>query len=217
MATTQPTPEPANPTTDSEETPPTTNQQTQEPTDPLTTDSIGDIQATDSEGAGTELRVPTTSETATDLPIQSSQSGSINIGLIIGSAAAGVVVTVLILTLTVVIFVAILLKKPLKTKKMEGYPDNNVAGVPTTSNQAYGLDCHDHSQSGVEENIYNYPKVDLHTIIEAKQNDSEAYVTHSKFNIPTEGNQAYGTNGIMTEMNSAYGQVETAGEYDYII
>ena len=75
MATTQPTPQPPNPTTDSEETPPTTNQQTQEPTDPPTTDSTsgntnGDIQATDSEGAaGTELRLPTTSETATDLPI----------------------------------------------------------------------------------------------------------------------------------------------------
>jgi hypothetical protein len=215
MATTQPTPQPPNPTTHSEETPPTTNQQTQEPTDPLTTDSIGDIQATDSEGAGTELRVPTTSETVTDLPIQSFQSGSINIGLIIGSAAAGVVVIISILT--VVIFVAVLLKKHSKTKKMEGYPDNNVAGVPTTSNQASSLVCHDHSQSGVEENTYNYPKVDLHTIIEAKQDDSEAYVTHSKFNIPTEGNQAYGTNGIMTEMNSAYGQVETAGEYDYII
>ena len=37
MATTQPTPQPPNPTADSEETPPTTNQQTQEPTDPPTT------------------------------------------------------------------------------------------------------------------------------------------------------------------------------------
>ena len=37
MATTQPTPQPPNPTTDSEETPPTTNQQTQEPFNPLTT------------------------------------------------------------------------------------------------------------------------------------------------------------------------------------
>jgi hypothetical protein len=212
MATTQPTPQPPNPTTDSEETPPTTNQQTQEPTDPLTTDSIGDIQATDSEGAGTELRVPTTSETATDLPIQSSQSEPPDIGLIIGSAAAGVVVTVLILTLTIVIFVAILLKKHSKAKKLGGYPDNNVAGVSTTTNQAYGLTCHDHSQSGVEENIYNFPEVDVDTI-EAKQN--EAYVTHT--NITTEGNQAYGTNDIITtETNSAYGTIETADEYDYI-
>jgi hypothetical protein len=38
MATTQPTPQPPNPTTDSEETPPTTNQHTQEPVDPLTSD-----------------------------------------------------------------------------------------------------------------------------------------------------------------------------------
>ena len=114
MATTQPTPQPSNPTT---ETPPTTNQQTQEPVGPLTTDSTngntnGDIQATDSEGAtGSELRVPTTSETAADLPIQSSQSGSPDIGLIIGLAATGVVLMVIISILTVVIVVAVLLKK----------------------------------------------------------------------------------------------------------
>ena len=221
MATTQPTPQPPNPTTDSEETPPTTNQQTQEPTDPPTTDSTsgntnGDIQATDSEGAaGTELRVPTTSETstATDLPILSS-SGSTNIGLIIGSAAAGI--AVLISILTIVIIVSVLLKKHGKINKKEGCPVKNVAAVPiaTTTNEAYGLACHDYSQSGVEENTYNYPEFDEHTI-EAKQN--EAYATHTKFNISTEGNQAYGTNNIiMTEINSAYGQVETADEYDYI-
>ena len=196
MATTQPTPQPPNPTTDSEETPPTTNQQTQEPTDPPTM-LTGDR--------------PATSETATDLSsIQSSQSEPPNIGLIIGSAAAGLVVIISILT--VVIFVAVLLKKHGKTNKKEEYPIMNAAALPTTANEAYGLTCHDHSQSGVEENIYNFPEIDVLTI-EPKQN--EAYVTHT--NIPTEGNQAYGTNNIITtEKNSAYGQVETADEYDYI-
>ena len=200
MATTQLTPQPPNPITDSEETPPTTNQQTQEPIDL-------------SEGAtGTEPRVSTTSETATDLPsILSSQSGSTDIGLIIGSAAAGIAV-IIISILTVVIFVTILLKKHGKTNRKEEYPIKNAAAVPTTTNEGYGLTSHDHSQSGVEENIYNFPEVDVLTI-EAKQN--EAYVTHT--NISTEGNQAYGTNNIiMTEKNSAYGQVETTDEYDYI-
>ena len=168
MATTQPTPQPPNPTTDNEETPPTTNQRTQEPVDL-------------SEGA-----------TSTEL--------------IIGSAAAGVAVLTSILT--IVIIVALLLKKHVKTNKKEEYPVKNVAAVPTATNEAYGLMSHDHSQSGVEESIYNF---DVHTI-EAKQN--EAYVTHT--NISTEENQAYGTNDniITTEINSAYGQVATADEYD---
>ena len=172
MATTQPIPQPPNPTTDSEETPPTTNQQTPEPVDPLTAEGT----------TGTELRVPITSETATDLPILSSQSGSTDIGLIIGSAVAGIVV-IIISILTIVIIVAVLLKKHGKTNKD---PVKSVAAVP---NEAYGLTSHDHSQSGVEENIYNFPEVDVHTI-EAKRN--EAYVTHT--NISMEGNQAYGTN-----------------------
>ena len=208
MATTQPTPQPPNPTTDSEETPPTTNQQTLEAVDPLTTN---DSPATDSEGIGTELRVtvPTTSETATDLPAILRPSEPTDIGLTIGPATAGVVVVML--TLTVVIIIAVLLKKHRKTKKKEGYSVKNhlnVAAVPTTTNQAYGLTHH--SKSGVEENIYNFPEVNVDTI-EAKQN--EAYVTYT--DIITEGNQAYGTN-IATEINSAYGPVETADEYDYI-
>ena len=130
-----------------------------------------------------------------------------NIGLIIGSAAAGVAVIISILT--IVIIVAILLKKRVKTNKKD--PVKNVAAVPITTNEAYGLTSHDHSQSGVEESIYNSPEVDVHTI-EAKQN--EAYVTHT--NISTEENQAYGTNDniITTEINSAYGQVATADEYN---
>ena len=191
MATTQPIPQPPS-TMTSEETPPTTNQQTQEPVDP-------------SEGTGTELRVvPTTSETATDLPAILRPNEPTDIGLIIGSATAGIVV--MILAVTVVIVVVVLLKKHEKTKKEE-YSVKNVAAVPTTTNQAYGLTHH--SKSGVEEDIYNYPEVDV-TNIEAKQN--EAYVTHT--DIFTEGNQAYATN-IATEINSAYGPVETANEYDY--
>ena len=98
MATTQPTPQPPNPTTDSEETPPTTNQQTQEPVNPLITE----------EATGTELRVPTTSETATDLPIQSSHSGSTDIGLIIGIV---VVVIVVIALVFILINFAVLFKR----------------------------------------------------------------------------------------------------------
>ena len=195
MATTLPTP-PPNPTTDSGETPPTTSQQTQEPVDP-------------SEGTGTELRVvPTTSETATDLPAILRPNEPTDIGLIIGSTTAGVVV--IILTLTVVIVVAILFKKHGKTKKKEeGCSVKNVAAVPTITNQAYGLTHH--SKSTVEENIYNFPEVNVDTI-EAKRN--EAYVTHT--DIFTEGNQTYYGTNIATEINSAYGAVETADEYDYI-
>ena len=112
MATTQPTPQPSNPTT---ETPLTTNQQTQEPVDPLTIDSTngntnGDIQTTDSEeAAGTELRVPTTSETPTDLPIQSSQSA--DIGLIIGIVVIVIVTVVVVSVVTVVVIIAVLFKR----------------------------------------------------------------------------------------------------------
>ena len=42
------------------------------------------------------------------------------------------------------IFVAVLLKKHGKTNKKEEYPIKNVSAVP---NEAYGLACHDHSQS----------------------------------------------------------------------
>ena len=217
MATTQPTPQPPNPTTDSEETPPTTNQQTQEPVDPLTTDSTngnvnGDIQATDSEGAaGTELRVPTTSETATDLPIQSSQSESTNISLIIGIVVISVIVTVPVVT--VVIIIAIMLKKR--------HGKSTAIAVPTAANQAYGLNTH----KGVEESIYKFPgpEVDVDNTIEAKQN--VAYVMNTDvtvevneayaksivmegneayaISIVTEGNQAYATS-IATEKNAAY-------------
>ena len=198
MATTQPTP-PPNPTTNSEETPSTTTQQPQEPVDPQTTN---DSPATDSQA--TELRVPITSETATDLLILSE---STNIGLIVGIVV--IVTVVIIVTLTVLIIVTVLLNKFRKAKK--GYSVKNVA-VPTTTNEAYGLA---HHSDGVEESIYNYPEVNLDTI-EAKQN--VAYMSNTESDVITEGNQAYATS-IAFEKNMAYGpvtSVETADEYDYI-
>ena len=238
MATPQPTTLP-NPTTDNEETPPTKTQQPQEPVDTQTTtngntNGVQTQPATDSHSTGTELRVPTTSETVTDLPILS-PSKQIDIGSTIGIAIA--IIVVIILTITVVVIIAVLLKKHGKTTK--GVTVKNVA-VPTTANQAYGLTHHDRER--VEESIYNYPEVDLGDSIEAKQNEAyatttnivsegnEAYATNSdiftegnqayatNIDILTEGNQAYATN-ITTEKNTAYKPVtivEAVDEYDYI-
>ena len=221
MTTTQPTPQPPNPTTESEDTPPTTNQHTQEPVGPLITDSTNGIQATDSEGAtGTELRIPTTSETATDLR---SQGGSSNIGLITGI----VVIVIVTMSVVMVIIIAIPLKK---------YHEKSTAiTIPTAANQAYGLNTH----KGVEESIYNIPdpEVDIDNTIEAKQN--VAYATNTDLiaevneayyyatRIATEGNEAYATNittegnqaysyatSIATEKNAAYEPVTTTGTAD---
>ena len=229
MTTTQPTPQPPNPTTESEDTPPTTNQHTQEPVGPLITDSTNGIQATDSEGAtGTELRIPTTSETATDLPsILSSQtqSGPPNTGLIIGIVIIIVIVSVLVITVVVVIAILLMIKKR--------HVKFTAIAIPTAANQAYGQNTH----KGVEESIrfYNFsgPEVAADNIIEAKQN--VAYVTNTEFivevneayatriaikgneayatNITTEGNQEYATN-ITTEENQAYAtnDIVTTGE-----
>ena len=179
MITTQPTP-PPNPTTDSEETTTTTIQQTQKPADMT------------SEGTGTELSVPITSETATDLPILG-PSESTNIGLIIGIVM--VVIVVIVSVVTVMVIIAILFKK--RNEKMA------TVAVPTTTNQAYGLTHH--TEIRVETNIYDHPEVgmDLDNTIEAKQN--EAYVAN--------------TDIIITEKNAAYRPVtavETIDEYDYI-
>ncbi len=114
---------------------------------------------------------------------------------------------IITLALTIVIGITVLLKKHGNAKEKKGYSDKSVA-VPTTTNQAYGLA---HHSERVEENIYNYPEVNLDTI-GAKQN--VAYVTN--IDVITEGNQAYATN---IEKNAAYGpvtSVETADEYDYI-
>ena len=205
MATTQPTALPSNPTTDSEETPPTTSQQTQESVDTLTTN---DSPATDSEGTDTEFRVPVTSETSIDLPAILRPSEPSNIGLIVGSATAGMVVIILILT--VVIIVAVLHKKYGKAMKLE--LENEAVAV--TANQAGGL-THQ-SKAGVEESdIYNYPKFDLtNSTIETKQN--EAYAANTA--ITMERNQAYAMS-IITEKNAAYKSVnsdEVVDEYDYI-
>ena len=97
MATTQPTPPP----TDSEETPVTTTRQPQEPVDPQTTNGS---PAIDSEG--TELRVPITSETITDLPTIRRPS---DIGLIIGIVV--IVIVVIVSVITVVIIIAVIFKR----------------------------------------------------------------------------------------------------------
>ena len=93
MATTQPTPQPPNPTI---------NQQTQEPVDPLTTN---DRPATESGDIVTE---PTTSETATDQPILSSSEPT-DIGLIIGIVV--IVIVVIVSVVTVVVIIAVLFKR----------------------------------------------------------------------------------------------------------
>ena len=182
--------------------------------DPQTTtinNTNGEIQtdpAADSEGTGTELRVPTTSETIND-PILRPRN-AISAAEIAGTVIV-VIVVIIIVSLTVVVIIAILLKKHGKT--MKGVTNKNVA-VPTTANQAYGFTHHD-DRERVEENIYNYPEVDLADSIEAKQN--EAYATN--IDIFTEGNQAYYATNITTEKNVAYKPVttvETVDEYDYI-
>ena len=112
----------------------------------------------------TELRVPTTSETVTDLPILSS-SESTDIGLIIGIVV--VVIVVIALAFTVVVIITVLLKK--RHGKMTA-----LATVSTTANQAYGLHTH-HNKEMEESNIYNYPEVDHDNItIETKLNDAYA-------------------------------------------
>ena len=106
MATTQPN-FPPNPTTG------------EQPVDPLITSTCistsdsndGGVQiqsVTDSDIAGTELRVPTTSETATDLPILSS-SESTDIGLIIGIVV--IVIVVIASVVTAVVIIAVLFKR----------------------------------------------------------------------------------------------------------
>ena len=104
----------------------------------------------------TELKVPATSETATDLPILSSQSESTDIGLIIGIVVIIVIVTVSVVTMLVI--VTILLKKC--------HSKSTTTAVPTAANQAYGLNTH----KGVEESIYKFPgpEVDADNTIEAK-------------------------------------------------
>ena len=148
-----------------------------------------------------------TSETATDLPILSSQSGSTNIGLIVGI----VVIIIVTVSITVLVIVSFLLKK--RHVKFTTTP------VPTAANQAYGLNTH----KGVEESIYNIPdpEVDIDNTIEAKQN--VAYVTNTDVivevneayatRIATEGNQAYATS-ITTEKNAAYEPVNTTETAD---
>ena len=141
MVTTQPTP-PPNPTTDNEETPPTTPQQPQEPVDPQTTsindNTNGEIQtdpATDSEGTGTEQRVPTTSETINN-PILRPRD-TISTAVIAGIIVL-VVVIVIVLTLTVVTIITVILKKHGKMNKGRAL-SNPAYGTQGECNKKY---CH---------------------------------------------------------------------------
>ena len=80
--------------------------------------------------------VPTTSETATDLPILR-PSDPTDVGLIIGSATAGVVV-IIVTILTIVIVIAVLSKKYGKSTTGYSVELKNEA-VVITANQAGGL------------------------------------------------------------------------------
>ena len=138
---------------------------------------------------------PSSPTTESEQPILSpSESTDVGLIIIIGSVTVGIVVIILTLII-VVIAVAVLLKKHETT---EEYSVNNAGAVPMTTNEAYGLTRHGDGKSEVEENIYNYPEVNVATI-EAKQN--EAYGTHTDI-ITTEGNQAYGGANIATWTNN---------------
>ena len=202
MATTQPTPLPI----------PTTSEQTVHPFT-ITVDV-----STNDGSDGTELRVSTTSETATDQPILSS-SESTDVGLITGVVVIVIVVIATAVTM-VILIVAVLFKKR--------HGKKTTVAIHTTANQAYGLDTH-HNKELEESNIYNYPEVDHDNItIETKQNDAYNYATNT--DIITEGNQAYATSiiteenqayatNITTEKNTAYKPVttvETVNVYEYI-
>ena len=160
----------------------------------------------------TEVRVPTTSETAIDLR---SQGGPSNIGLIVGIVVIVVciIVTLSGITVTVLFIVAFLLKKR--------HAKFTTTAVTTAANQAHGLNTHE----GVEESIYDYPgpEINADNTIEAKQN--VAYVTNTDVivevneayatRIVTEGNEAYATN-IITVGNEAYaGSIITEGNQAY--
>ena len=167
MATTLPTP-PPNPTV------------SEQILDPLTT-TLSTIDSTDD----AELRVPTTSETVTDLPILSSSestdnwnSGCCHSGDCVSNHFDG----------------------NCCCSTQETPWEKTTVAASTTANQAYGLNTH-HNKEVEESNVYNYPEVDLENItIETKQND--AYATNTDNIIITEGNQAHGTNIDMRRKSS---------------
>ena len=155
MAITQPTP-PPDPTVDPVDSLITTVS-TNDGTD-------GDVQiqpATDPEGLVTELRVPTTSEVATDpRPILRPREPT-DIGLIIGIVI--IIIVVITAVVTVIVIIAVLFKRR--------FGKFTTVAVPTTANQAYGLSTH--HNKGVGEIIYNdlSLEVDMDNTIEAKQNE----------------------------------------------
>ena len=90
---------------------PITSEQTADLLTTTVSTSDSDIQipsATDSDVAGTKVRVPTTSETVTDLPIQK-HSGSTDTALIIGIVV--IVIVVIASAVTGVVIIAVLFKR----------------------------------------------------------------------------------------------------------
>ena len=122
VATTLPPP-PTQPTSDSNETPPTTTQQPEEPTtvSPPTTNSLNDNNdhsetEPDSQvvsTTGVVSGVPSSSETATDGQISTSDA---NVGLLIGLAIA--ILVIMALVIAMVTIAAVALKKCEKMKDL---------------------------------------------------------------------------------------------------
>ena len=141
--------------------------------------------------------VPSSSETATDGQISSSDA---NVGLIVGLAITLLVVVVmaLILVLVAVHIASTKLKK--RTKEL-------TASFHTDTNQAYGVATPREEITFEEENMYNYPEVvtnSAHAGIATEMN--EAYYRSTTV---TQFNEAYATN-IMPSEKEAYIQLQTS-------
>ena len=202
-------PPPTQPTSDSNETPPTTSQQPEEPTtvSPPTTNSPNDNndqRETEPDSqvvstTGVVSSVPSSSETATDGQISTSDA---NVGLIVGLAITVLVVVVmaLILVLVAVHIASTKLKK--RTKEL-------TASFPTDTNQAYRV-ATPHEEITLtfeEENMYNYPEVVMnsaHASIATEMNE-----VYYRSTTVTQFNEAYATNIVPSE-NEAYIQLQTS-------
>ena len=162
---------------------------------------------------GVVSSVPSSSETATDGQISSSDA---NIGLIVGLAITLLVVVVMVLTLVLVAVHIASTKLKKRVKEVS-------VSVPTDTNQAYGV-----TTQCEEDNMYNYPEVVMnsnsaHAGIVTEMN--EAYRSTTQLNetcasnIVSSENEAYIATTITTDKNLAYGSVsksETEAESDYV-
>ena len=221
-------PPPTQPTSDNNETPPTTSQQPEEPTtvSPPTTNSPNDNNdQSESESdsqvvstTGVVSGVPSSSETATDGQISTSDA---NVGLIVGIVIAILVVIALIIVLVAVHIASTKLKKHKKRIK------ELTASFPTDTNQAYGVATPREEITYEEENnMYNNPEVvmnsahasiatDINEACSATTQFNEAYAT----NIVPSDNEAYVATNITIDKNLAYGSFsksETEAESDYV-